>query len=71
MSDDNEKKTEEKKVAVVPKAKPSEKADIAAKNTDKHKAGEYVLREGNTWRTRGSSQRASVRSASRCRRQVG
>ncbi len=49
MSDDNEKKTEEKKVAVVPKAKPSEKADIAAKNTDKHKAGEYVLREGNTW----------------------
>ena len=44
-----EKKTSDKKVATLPKAKPSEKSDIAAKNTDKHKAGEYVLNEGNTW----------------------
>ncbi|MGH7283945.1 MAG: hypothetical protein ACRELY_20660 [Polyangiaceae bacterium] len=51
MSDDNDKKTgaSDKKVGVIPKAKPSEKADIAAKNTDKQKTGDYVLREGHTW----------------------
>ena len=44
-----EKKASDKKVGTLPKAKPSEKGDIAAKNTDKHKAGEYMLSEGNTW----------------------
>jgi hypothetical protein len=41
------KETTEKKA--VPKSKPSEKADIAARNTDKNKASAYHLEEGHAW----------------------
>src|SRR5665213_3115284 len=43
----DDKETTAKKV--VPKARPTEKDDIAARNTDKQKAGEYHLEEGHAW----------------------
>ena len=52
MSENSDKKGSEKEATekkVVPKSKPSEKADIAAHNTDQQKAGEYHLEEGHSW----------------------
>lgn len=42
MTESNEKK-------VAPKSRPSEKADIAARNSDKKSAGEYMLEDGHAW----------------------
>ncbi len=49
MSDNKEGRTEKTVKKVVPKAKPTEKSDIAARNTDKQRAGEYHLEDGHAW----------------------
>ena len=65
MSDDKEKKSEtkasekseaskaeassKKKVGLPPKPKATEKADIAAHNSDHKRGGDYMLREGHAW----------------------
>src|ERR1035441_9483649 len=43
----NDKEAAPKKA--VPRSRPSEKEDIAARNTDKQRAGEYHLEEGHSW----------------------